>query len=559
MSKIRVLPNDVADKIAAGEVVERPFNVVKELVENSLDAGADKIEIELIDGGLSLIKVSDNGIGIEKEDLPLTIKRFATSKISNYEDIFNINSFGFRGEALAAISSVSDFSIKSNGYELRVNFGKIEEIYPASFNPGTIVTVKKLFEKIPARHKFLKSPIAEFKEIIKLLKHIALLNYNVSFKLINNNNVVLDLKKDSNMISRAKKVLDENYNFIMINYQNEIKITGVITPPNIQKLSKDNIFIGVNKRAIKDNQIIQAVIQGYYRKLPENRYPVAVINIEIPPDQIDVNVHPAKLFVRFYNSRLIFKEVYKAIEESLDNKSSNLIDNHNIINQNVQKNIIKEQDIKYTVDLTQMVNIIDIETTDNNDDFEELLNNEFKIIGQLFDTIILIEKDNELWMIDQHIAHERVLYEKLLNNNETVSSIYLTEPILINLDDDLLTFCEKNREKLLKCGLDFEEFGKNIIKINAVPNQFLNMNIEEEIKELIANSANDIDENILEPIFLNMSCKMAIKAGEKLLKNEMYEIVLNLLKCSNPFTCPHGRPIIYRVSKEEIFKRFNRQ
>lgn len=568
MRKINVLPDDVANKIAAGEVVERPFNVVKELVENSLDAGATKIEIELIDGGLSLIKVVDNGFGIDEEDLPLTVQRFATSKITKYEDIFSINSFGFRGEALSAISSVSDFSIKSKGNELRVSFGNIIGISPAAYTNGTIVTVKNLFEKVPARHKFLKSPTSENKEILKYVKHIALLNYNVSFKVINNGKVALELINNNNLLDRVKKIIGEDYSFIELNYENKVKISGVVTTPDVQKFRKDSIFIGVNRRAVKDNLIQQAILQAYHRKLPENRYPIAVLNIEISPDQIDVNVHPAKLFIRFYNSNLLFKEIYKAVESCLRNYDlkNNSKGTSDIPLEELNFAGVKEDEIKYTVDLSNIVDVVEIseeKNTKNNNfnlSYRRTLNKEFKIIGQLFDTVILVEYNDELWLIDQHIAHERVLYEKFINNADFVFSVYLTEPLLISIDEELVEFCIKNQAKLAKCGIDLEQFGKNVIKVNSVPSQFLNKDIEKEIKEFIKNSMESIlDTDLSEPIYLNMSCKLAIKAGDKLLEEEMNDIVSNLLKCENPFTCPHGRPIVYKIKKEEIFKKFNRQ
>ncbi|MGA1847313.1 DNA mismatch repair endonuclease MutL [Deferribacter abyssi] len=560
MSKIKVLPEHIANKIAAGEVVDRPVNIVKELVENALDAGATEIKIEILDGGVSLIRVYDNGIGIEQEDLPLTIMRFATSKIDTYEDLFKISTYGFRGEALAAISSVSNFNIKSGSYELSVDFGKVGKVTPTPFYNGTIVTVKNLFSKIPARYKFLKSPISEQKEIIKYIKQIILLNPDKSFKLIGNEKVLLEFGGNETLINKGKKIfgVDE---LEEVNYEEDgLRISGLISLPNVQKFRKDNIFIGVNKRVIKDNMIVQSILQAYYRKIPDNRYPVASINIEVLPDFVDVNIHPAKMFVKFYNSNKVFKAVFNAVNKTLNFSKKNTCEKTEYSNSEMalsNYHNVGEDNIKYTVDLTKLIEIENVKDLQK-ENFINNENNDLIILGQLFSTVIVVEKGEEVLFIDQHIAHERVLYEKLMKKDNPINSVILTEPFLLECGSDEIVFAIENREKLINCGIDLEIFGEKILKINSLPAEILNKNIEEEIRSILVKNDLDNNNNFIEPIYLNIACKCAIKAGERLLMDEMKKLVSNLFKCENPYTCPHGRPIIFKLNKNELFKKFHR-
>ncbi|KAA0257446.1 DNA mismatch repair endonuclease MutL [Deferribacter autotrophicus] len=561
MSKIKVLPEHVANKIAAGEVVDRPVNVVKELVENALDAGATEVKIEILDGGISLIRVSDNGRGIEPEDLPLAVMRFATSKINNYEDLFKINTYGFRGEALAAISSVSNFNIKSGNFELSVDFGKVGEVTPSSFYDGTIVTVKNIFAKIPARYKFLKSPVSEQKEIVKYVKQIALLNPDKSFKLISNEKILLEFSCNETLISKGKKIfgIDE---LVEVNYEEDgLRINGLISLPNVQKFRKDNIFIGVNKRVVKDNMIAQSILQAYHRKIPENRYPVASINIEVLPDSVDVNIHPAKMFVRFYNSNRIFKSIFKAVVETLDFSKNSIDEKIEYSKEEILQTTyhgVSEYEEKYAVDLTKLIQIESIDDFQSEVSYSVENEDDLKILGQLFNTVIVVEKGDEVLFIDQHIAHERILYEKLIKKDNPINSVILTEPFLLECRDDEIIFVSENKDKLMNCGIDVEIFGEKILKINALPAEILNKNIEEEIRSIITSSNLNGKNDFIEPIYLNISCKCAIKAGERLLMDEMKKLVSELFECENPYTCPHGRPIIFKLNKNELFKKFHR-
>ncbi len=564
-SEIIKLPSDISNKIAAGEVVERPFNVVKELLENSIDAGADRIEIEINEDGFSLIKVIDNGKGILPEDLPNTIERYATSKIKNFEDIYTLNTYGFRGEALAAISSVSDFKIHSrrdgfDGFVLIKNFGEEPIIKPSPIHKGTIVEVANLFQKIPVRKKFLKNSSTEYKEILKFIKYFAAINYKVSLKLTKDGETVFDLIKDSSMISRVNKIFSEPSIFEIKNSYDPFEIEGVIGTPDNQKYRKDYIVVAVNNRIIRDFGITQSIINAYSRLIPDNRYPFAFINLKISGEEVDVNVHPTKMAVKFRNNNDIFSFVFDSIKNALNSVSLSTVAALNHYYEEKHKNIekIKEPDAIYEIDLT---NILSSEQITPNSQIEQnnepTTSKEFRIIGQLFKTVILCEKDDELIFIDQHIAHERVLYERYKNFKNSIPSIGLYEPILMEVSKDELEIFEKNINSFKNYGFDIEPFGLNRLKISAIPSSILKKDPVEEIKNIFHElSELKIPED--DKIPLVMSCKNAIKAGDYLTNFEMEELVRNLFQTSNPYTCPHGRPIIFKMNKDAIFKKFQR-
>lgn len=559
------LPSDISNKIAAGEVVERPFNVVKELLENSIDAGADRIEIEINEDGFSLIKVVDNGKGILPDDLPNTIERYATSKIKRFEDIYSLNTYGFRGEALAAISSVSDFKIHSrregyDGFVLIKNFGEEPIIKPSSIPKGTIVEVANLFQKIPVRKKFLKSNSTEFKEILKFVKYFAAINYNVSLKLVKDGETIFDLIKDPSMLTRIIKIFNESSILEIKNSYSNFEIEGVIGTPDNQKYRKDYIVIAINNRIIKDFGITQSILNAYSRLIPDNRYPFAFINLKISGEDVDVNVHPTKMAVKFRNTNDIFTFTYDSIKSALNTVSLSKFVTQSEIYEEKREVFekIKEPVAVYELDLSSLLTTEQIKHHSN---FEQKTEFEtfkgFRIIGQLFKTVILCEKDDELLFIDQHIAHERVLYEKYKNQKNTIPSVGLYEPILMDLSKDELEIFEKNIVSFKNYGFDIEPFGNNRIKISAIPSSILKKDPIEEIKnifqELIELKIPEDDK-----IPLVMSCKNAIKAGDYLTNFEMEELVKNLFQTSNPYTCPHGRPIIFKMSKDTIFKKFQR-
>lgn len=554
---IIILPEEITTKIAAGEIIERPANIVKELVENALDAGADEIKIEIVRGGKGLIKVSDNGRGIYPDELKKTVLRFATSKIKSLNDLTNINTYGFRGEALAAISSISNFSIKSgklgfDTYELSVNFGK--EVSYSMVTPynGTVVSVENVFMQMPARYKFLKSNAIESKEITKLVKQFIILNDKVTFHYYSDGKKVFHYIKGFDSLKRARELLNEE-SLKFVEYNNEsYKIKALLSDPSIQKTRADDIIIYINGRIVKDNVIFKAIMQGYSFALPHNKYPVAIFNINVPGHIIDVNVHPAKNVIKWLNPNEIFQLIYKIIR---DNISGGNVD----FTQKTEQ-FITSEGVKEKCNYKEMYNILPLfdEEFQRNNILVE--NEKIKISGQLFNTIIVAERDDKVYFIDQHIAHERVLFEKFINNNilEDNLSTYLNEPILYEFDQDKIEFLEHATNRFTNLGFEYERFGKNAIKLMRIPSYLLRNGVENIFEDMVNELAEITDESLKFKIIATLSCRAAIKANERLTQFEMESLVNELFNTNNPYTCPHGRKIIYELNKDDLYKKFSR-
>lgn len=579
MNEIKRLNEDVANKVAAGEVVERPFNVVKELMENSVDAGANRLSIVIENGGVGLISVTDNGKGIMPDDLPLTVERFATSKISTADDVYRVSTFGFRGEALAAISSVSDFSIRTgrrdfDACELRVSYGAKPDILPAPFTEGTSVSVRSLFTNVPARLKFFKSYQTEEKEIARFVRQFAVINPSVSVELEINGKTVFMCDRSENMLKRAMKVFQEKDVIIGNAEFEDMKIDFAVTLPDVQRFRKDMIIIGINGRVVKDPSLVQAVVTAYHRLIPDGKYPAAAVSVHIDPEKVDVNVHPAKTVVKLLDSREIFSFVYNSIKIRLEEQGRE--DGAEILSgataytpkeyykpqyetkyneasysrQNISSyNIAKEMETaEYTYDREDAVKMPDMP--------EE---SKIRVAGQLFDTVIVCERDDEAFFIDQHVAHERVLYEKYLREKTvSIPSIVLYEPILVEVTEDEADIIKDSADVLTSFGYDIEPFGGNSVKISRVPSDVLKRDIEQEVREVLADMIDERKDSSVDYRVIVMSCKNAVKAGQRLEMHEMRKIVDDLFKTSNPYTCPHGRPIIFKVEREWLFRKFNR-
>lgn len=579
MSEIKLLSKDISNRIAAGEVVERPANAVKELIENALDAGADNITVEIVDGGIGLIRVIDNGKGILPEDMESSVLRFATSKISTIEDVYSINSFGFRGEALAAISSVSDFSLKSvrkgfESQELIIDKNGEPVIKPVSLAEGTIITVKNLFDRIPARKKFLKASSTEQREVAKMVRYLSMINPNVSMSLFVDGKKIYECFSSESMKDRAVRIFKENDLVTIENKYTSISIDAVVSLPNIQKFRKDQIIIAINGRLVKDNQLTYAVIQAYHRLLPSNRYPVAVISLDLDPSSIDVNIHPSKMSIKIFDSKDIFNFVYDSIKKGLEKVSIDDV----TVPQSVEEIPVTvapkifEQKAEYSFDMTKSfesspVNMQrDIKFVEKIDQGKQIFTPpqqetyiDFKVIGQLFKTVIVCEKDNEVYYFDQHIVHERILFENYKKNGlADVASIFLVEPLLIEFSDEDIYLALEHKDILEPFGFEVELFGTGSLKLLRVPTSILNKNIEDEFKSIIAEISHTRQRKEQDYAIVTMACKTAIKAGEELSHFEMEKLISDLFKTENPFTCPHGRPILFKMTKEDIYRKFQR-
>ncbi|WP_315281594.1 DNA mismatch repair endonuclease MutL [Fusobacterium hwasookii] len=645
MSRIRILDESVSNAIAAGEVVENPTSMIKELIENSLDAGSKEIKLEVWNGGLD-ISISDSGCGMSKEDLLLSIERHATSKISTKDDLFNIRTYGFRGEALSSIASVSKMILSSrtedtqNGTQMNVLGGKVTNLKDIQKNVGTQIEIKDLFYNTPARKKFLRKESTEYLNIKDIFLREALANPNVKFIL--NIEGKESIKTSGNGIENAiLEIFGKNY------LKNFSKFSlGYLGNANLFKANRDSIFVFINGRSVKSKIVEEAVIAAYHTKLMKGKYPTALIFLEVEPSEIDVNVHPSKKIVKFANQNAIFDLVRREIEnfftddedfispyietenevEEIDKKVENTKNNFldindfkddmqdfsqlsvvakedyskkdytnikvekesfNDINNKmksfgsaetttespINQNEIKEnskniEDFdssvkRETFDEVKDKYIFNQEDTSRGkifDDFSSLKNIDFKVIGQIFDTFILVERNGLLEIYDQHIIHERILYEKLKQEyyNHSMSKQNLLVPIRFELDPREKQLALENIEIFSSFGFDIDDFDKNEILLRSIPTMNLRDSYENIFREILDNISKNKDVDIRENIIVSMSCKGAIKANHKLTIEEMYSMVAKLHEVGE-YTCPHGRPIIVKMSLLDLEKLFKRK
>ena len=645
MSRIRILDESVSNAIAAGEVVENPTSMIKELIENSLDAGSKEIKLEVWNGGLD-ISISDSGCGMSKEDLLLSIERHATSKISTKDDLFNIRTYGFRGEALSSIASVSKMILSSrtedmqNGTQMNVLGGKVTNLKDIQRNIGTQIEIKDLFYNTPARKKFLRKENTEYLNIKDIFLREALANPNVKFIL--NIEGKESIKTSGNGIENAiLEIFGKNY------LKNFSKFSlGYLGNANLFKANRDSIFVFINGRSVKSKIVEEAVIAAYHTKLMKGKYPTALIFLEVDPSEIDVNVHPSKKIVKFANQNAIFDLVrgeienfftddedfispyieteneVEEIDKKVENTKNNFLDindfkddmqdfsqlsvvakedyskkdytnikvekeSFNDINNKmksfgsaetttespINQNEIKENSKnienfdssvkRETFDEAKDKYIFNQEDTSRGkifDDFSSLKNIDFKVIGQVFDTFILVERNGLLEIYDQHIIHERILYEKLKQEyyNHSMSKQNLLVPIRFELDPREKQLALENIEIFSSFGFDIDDFDKNEILLRSIPTMNLRDSYENIFREILDNISKNKDVDIRENIIVSMSCKGAIKANHKLTIEEMYSMVAKLHEVGE-YTCPHGRPIIVKMSLLDLEKLFKRK
>jgi len=563
MGKIQILPENIRNKISAGEVVERPVSVVKELVENSIDAKANRIIIEIKSSGEEFIGVTDNGEGMEREDAILAIKPFSTSKIKTEEDLYYIKTLGFRGEALSSIVSVSRAEIKtkpefSEGTFLRIEGGEIKEITPWEGHRGTSINIYDLFYNVPVRKKFLKSPLTEGRLISEFVEKIALAYPEISFIFIQDGRKRFLTSGNGNIEDVILELFGEEFldNLIFFeNYEKNYKISGYISKPNKLLSPKPQEIVFLNRRIIKNSSILQAIKDGYDKRLRENFYPFVILNLFVPYEEVDVNVHPTKREVKFHSEKEIMNFITKSIKEILNNfdeKKREAI----LPIEKKEKTKIESLELPISESKTRY---IEKEKTS----FKVSSYFDFKIIGQIFDNYLLIEYKDRLIIIDQHAAHERIRYEELKKKKELkiFKSNEILFPIIIEISKDEKKLLNEKRNILEEFSFYWEDFGPDHIRITSIPNEFLNLDnysIENLFRELI----HDLEEknlNLLEDkILKSLACHSAIKSGEILIDEEIYAIVKKIVDDKIPLNCPHGRPILLEITKEEIDKKFQR-
>ncbi|MCX7910886.1 MAG: DNA mismatch repair endonuclease MutL [Endomicrobia bacterium] len=575
MNKIKILPPEIYTRIAAGEVIERPSNVVKELLENSIDASSSKITIEIIDAGKKLIRVSDNGCGMSKEDITLCIKPHSTSKIENFEDIYKLSTLGFRGEALSSIVNVSKTKIisKTNesqiGYQLTVHGGEIISFKECSTNTGTIIEVTDLFYNVPARLKFLKSNYTEKTHIIKTIEEYAVAYYNIEFKFFSDNELVFSFKNTNSLTERIKEVFKKDFTKNIIyfeNIQNEYKLYGFVSPVEYTQVNKFLQIFYVNKRPITSKILTQALYDAYKDILPTGRHPIGIIFIELPPDKVDVNVHPKKRIVKFLEEEFLYQKLRDTISEKIKKYNIETKKSFIITNTNLESDIISEKN-------TLEVYFQSIQPPERTEDFHllKLKDNQkiglynYTYLGQLNRTYLLFETNNGLTIIDQHAASERILFEKFIleTSKASLQIQKLLFPVNLELKFSDFEIIKPYIEELNNLGFETIISGKTSLGFYGIPSIIKINDIKDFILKFIENLLSDIKSEITnispKEKIIRSACKAAIKAKELLNLQEAEQLLEGLFKCSEPFFCPHGRPTIVNIEINEIEKMFLRQ
>lgn len=588
--KLNKLSQEVINQIAAGEVVERPSSVVKELLDNSIDADSSKIVIKIKSGGIDLIEISDNGIGIPKESMTSIFDPHTTSKISNIEDLNTLLSMGFRGEALSTISSVSNVTLLSKyreeetGYKILFNENGKSPVKKVAKEDGTTVKIENIFYNIPARQKYLKSPQTEYRKIHELLNSYFLIYPNIHFVLEKDGKIVKELPQVLNtkpgdiVEKRLNEIVGESSSFLKLYYEGSgIKISGYTAHPSNHKSSNPKTYIFVNNRPIYDKGIVRAIYEGYSRYIPHGQKIDFAINILINPELVDINVHPRKEEVRFENpfriysaiedavrhvlsKELSYKETpstnnFAAIRESFAKQSSNskLYEPTNIYNSN------KSASVQDTLLFSkELLTDIPEDTQLPWEEGQEIVN-----IFQIFKKYIVIEFiDEKLWMIDQHAAAERINFESLSKGKDNIDVQNYLVAVELNLKDEEILFLEEHIDFFKNIGILYE-IKKNKLILKTVPVEFVNSDFKKVFEEIFS-LEEDIEllkknfKKLRDDILATISCHNSIRSGQRLQKEEMLDIYNKLMDCQNPYSCPHGRPAVWKLSLSEIDSNFER-
>ena len=582
MSKIKVMDDILSNKIAAGEVVESVMNVVKELVENSIDAGSDEIIIKLIDSGIKEIEVSDNGIGMDKEDAVLAFSRHATSKLKNLDDLFYIESLGFRGEALPSIASVSKMRLKTsdgrNGTLVTISGGENLKVVKSDLAKGTIITVSELFYNTPVRLKYIKNQYSELAKIVDYVNKMALSYPGIKFTLINNDKVLLSSDGNGDLLKVIYEIYGADITKKMIPIEGEnddYNVSGYISYPEINKGSRNSITTLVNGRVIKNNELNRCIIDAYHTYMHKGRYPIIVLNIDVDPILVDVNIHPTKMDIKFSKIEelkdLINKLITRRLEEitlipEISVRSTSSINEvkNQIIEEDEKEEVVdnsKYEEIKLDFDVQEEKIDYSEEKVDVKTDYNRIKKMYTK--GVVLSTYIIAENEDGMYLIDQHAAAERINYEKILKAmKEDPIIVDLLIPIKIELKTDEFLLVKERFDLIRKYGFDIDEFGFNSIIIRSHPNWIQESREEDTIRLLIDIITEKGEFNLDQFIWrlaATTACRMSVMAGDYISEDEQQWILDNIRKCENPFTCPHGRPSIITYTKYELEKMFKRQ
>ncbi len=623
MANIQVLDQITIDKIAAGEVVERPASIVKELVENAIDAGASAVTVEIKEGGISFIRITDNGCGIPKEEVSLAFLRHSTSKIRTVDDLTTVSSLGFRGEALSSIAAISQVELLTKtrdslfGTRYVIEGGKEKTLEDAGAKDGTTFFVRQIFYNTPARRKFLKTPMTEASHVNELMLRLALSHPEVSFEFINNGQLRLHTSGNG----RLKDVIYQVYGREITQNLLEVdeaflglKVTGYIGKPLITRGNRNYENYYINGRYVKSQMIAKAIEDAYKDFTMQHKYPFTVLHFVMDGSDLDVNVHPTKMELRFSNQQEVYNFVYSAVKQALSEKElipqvelpkptqasqkevqkktqpqpeknldyfmekmkERVASYHSGMSQaevkdvhEVHREAAQTDRIMEAVNYRKQQETVPEEPAEQLNLFEEKLLSkeavvEHKIIGQVFDTYWLVEFHEQLYIIDQHAAHERVLYEKTLHGMKTrdFTSQYLSPPIILNLSMQEAQVLKEHMDIFAEIGFEMEAFGGDSYAVRAIPDNLFGIAKKELLLEMLDQLTDGINTSLTPDLIAekiaSMSCKAAVKGNSRLSYAEVEVLIQDLLKLDNPYHCPHGRPTIIAMTKRELEKKFKR-
>lgn len=589
--EIKVLDEKVISQIAAGEVIERPASVVKELVENSIDAKANNIIIEIEEGGKKLIKVIDNGIGMGAEDVNKAFLRHSTSKITTLRDLESITSLGFRGEALASIAAVAKVTLSTkqreagldSGTEILVEGAKIRHVKDTACNEGTTIIVNDLFYNTPARRKYLKTTRAELAKITDIVTRQALIHPDIFFKLIHNGSEIINAPKASSLLDNMVYIYGKNVTreMLRLDYSDhDTKIEGFISKPGVTRKSQSHISLFINKRYIGSRLLTSAIKEGYHNLIMKNRFPIALVSMQIHPRKIDVNVHPTKLEIRFEDEKKVYGSFVKAIEDALQTKSlipelgdaklecltSEPLELTKIESSGIPLDMPPVIEIKKQVNIDEFDVDLKVEAVSDPSVYDEKTHlPRMSLVGQILNTYIVAQSGEDILIIDQHAAHERVLFERLskIEKEDKKKWQELLTPLAIELNPKQKSFITANSELFNSLGFMIEHFGGNTYHIRAVPVVFRESDGErvvyDIIDELVSVGKTRHKDELREKAVATVACHSAIRGGEELTFTQMKNLMESLYSTENVYSCPHGRPSILSMSKGELEKRFKRK
>ncbi len=563
MGKIKVLSEDTVNQIAAGEVIERPASVVKELMENSLDAGADEIDVDVVKGGKKKIEVKDNGVGMSKKEVELAFKKHATSKIEDIEDLDHLNTLGFRGEALASIAAVSKVTVLTKtedqieGTKLVIHGGDMVESEDVGCAKGTSIRVEDLFYNTPARKKYLKRTNTELAHISEVVTRNAIVKSGVQFSLTHQGRELTFVPKSGSMLENIKAIYGKEIAKKMVKVSKDgegFAVDGYVSKPEIDRSNRKHIFTYVNSRYVRNNLLKRGIVDGYGTLLKKGRYPLAFLDLDIDPEKIDVNVHPTKTKIRFLEEENVKEKVAGAIESAL--MDVNLVPTISREEKKVDTEKVME---KVDKDSSKFQSQLEME---EDPEVKESKLSYMRVVGILKDTYIVVETPSGMAVIDQHAAHERINYERLKKKvDDKIDSQKLVSPKTIELQPKEAAILRANEGLLSKLGFELDHFGKTTFRIRGVPVIFNEIQEKEilhsVLDELMDKKGTSLEERS-EDMIKYMACHSSVTAGDKLSVSKARELLEELGKSENPYTCPHGRPTMVSFTENDMGKWFKR-